>query len=270
MAIAQSWNDHPKIVVDRVELKGTRLSEPEQEQLTASLKQRQWEEKPDWDAEVTNLVINAERWFERENEGYLGFSVSVGWKPLRREPGLLHVLVTVHVNEGHQRRVEKMEIRFAGGHSDSPVFDSNALRKLIPLKNGEIYSRDKYHAGVVAVAAAYAEQGFIDLTTNESLALDDDNQTVALAMEITDGPRYRWGNVRVIGLDPKTETILRARLPKDGIVNPQLVREFYREYKSSLPVGASPETVEWNRDRQRCVVDITFDFSTRPAQSVHN
>jgi hypothetical protein len=61
-----------------------------------------------------------------------------------------------------------------------PIFDSYALRKLIPLKDGEIYNRDKYQPGV-AVAAAYEEQGFMELTTNESLALDDDNQTVAVA-----------------------------------------------------------------------------------------
>jgi hypothetical protein len=52
------------------------------------------------------------------------------------------------------------------------------------------------------------------------------------------GPVYRWGNVQVICLDPKTETILRARLPKDSIVNPKLIRDFYQEYKSST-VGDS-------------------------------
>jgi hypothetical protein len=76
--------------------------------------------------------------------------------------------------------------------------------------------------------------------------------------------------VTLIGLDPKTETILRARLPKDSIVNPKLIRDFYQEYKSSLPVGASPETTLWKRDRQRAVVDITFDFSTPASKSVHD
>jgi len=136
------------------------------------------------------------------------------------------------------------------------------------LKDDEIYNRDKYHAGVAAVVAAYKAQGYMEFTTNESLALNDDNQTVALVMEITEGRRYRWGNIRVIGLDPKIETILRARLPKYGIVNPTLIRDFYNEYKSSLPVGASPETAEWNFDRQRAIVDMTFDFSTLAPQSI--
>jgi hypothetical protein len=272
MAQTQSSIEHPKVAIDVVELEGTLLPKPVQEQLVTSLKQREWEEDSDWEADVRSMVNAAEQegWPDRENQGYLGFSVSEDWKPLRREPGLLHVLVTVHVNEGPQRRLEKIEIRFVGNHSDSPVFDSITLRKLIPLRDGEIYNRDKYHAGAAAVAAAYKEQGFIDFTTNESLASDDDNRTVSAVMEITEGRRYRWGNIRVIGLDPKIETILRARLPKDSVVNPKLIRDFYQEYKSLLPAGASPETVEWKRDPQHAIVDMTLDFSTPPSQSVHD
>ena len=270
MARTQSSIEHPKVAIDVVELEGTRLPRAAQERLVTSLKERKWEEGSNWEGEVSNMAISAEEndWPDRENQGYLGFSLSVQWKPLRREPGLLHVLATIHVNEGQQRRVEKIEIRFVGDQLVSPVFDANTLRKLIPLKDGEIFNRDKYRAGLDAIAAAYKERGFIELTTNESLALDDDNQTVALAMEITEGQRYRWGNIRVIGLDPKIETILRARLPKYGIVNPNLIRDFYKEYKSSLPVGASPETAEWKFDRQRAIVDMTFDFNTSALQSI--
>jgi outer membrane protein assembly factor BamA len=270
MAQAQSWIDRPKIVIDVVELEGTRLSKADQEQLIASLKQRQWEEKPDWEADVTNLVINAERWQDKENEGYSGFSLSVGWKPLCREPRLLHVLVSVHVNEGTQKRLKGIEIHDVGEHKGLPALVSNDLRKLIPLNDGEIYNRDKFYGGISAVATAYKERGFIDCTITPTIAFDDDNRAVSAVMEITEGPRYRWGNVQVIGLDPKTEPILRARLPKDSIVNPKLIQDFYQEYKSSLPVGASPETVVWKRDRQRAVVDITFDFSTPPPQSIHD
>jgi outer membrane protein assembly factor BamA len=268
MSPAQSWVDHPKITIEVVELKGTRLSQADQEQLIASLKQREWEEKPDWEADVTNLVINAERWQDWENKGYSGCSLSVGWKPLRREPGLLHVLVTVHVNEGTQKRLKSIEIREVGEHKGQPGLVSDQLRKLVLLNDGEIYNRDKFFGGLSAVATAYKERGFIDCTITPTIAFDDDNRTVSAVMEITEGPAYRWGNVQVIGLDLKTETILRARLPKDSIVNPKLIQDFYQEYKSSLPVGASPETVEFKRDRQRAVVDVTFDFNTPAPQSI--
>ena len=87
-------------------------------------------------------------------------------------------------------------------------------------------------------------------------------------MDITEGEKYRWGNIEVIGLDPTIETVLRSRLATGSPVNRKLIRDFYQEYKSLLPVGASPETVKWDRDALRAVVDLTFDFRTPPSQSV--
>ena len=173
----------------------------------------------------------------------------------------------VHPSRRHvitERELEKIEIRDVGEHTEPPGFVSRDLRKLIPLRDGELYNRDKIYAGLYAMATAYKERGFIDCTISPTIDVDDDNQTVSIVMKITEGPRYHWRKVRVIGLDPKIETILKARLPKDSIVRPKLIRDFYQEYKSLLPAGASPDAVECNRDPQRAVVDVTFNFSAPP------
>jgi len=271
-AQTQSSIARQKIAIDAVELVGSLLPKAMQEQLVSSLKDREWGEGSEWVVDLENIVVRAEKegWPDRENQGYLGFSVGAWWKPLRREPGLLHVLASVHVDEGHPRRLEKIEFRWVEEHLGPPVFDSNDLRKLFPLKDGEIYNRDKYQEGLSAVGEAYKERGFIDCTINQHLALDDDHQTVALVMDITEGERYHWGKIQVVGLGSKMEAILRARLAKDSIVNPKLIQDFYQEYKLVLPVGASPETVEWKRDAQRAIVGLTFDFSTPPSQAVRD
>jgi outer membrane protein assembly factor BamA len=264
MAQAQSSIDRSRVAIDVVELEGTLLPKAVQEQLVASLKQREWDENSNWVADLEIIVSRAETegWPDRENQGYLGFSVSAWWKPLRREPGLLHVLVTINVNEGHPKRLEKIEFRYVGDHLEPPGFDFNELRQLFPLSDGEIYSREKYQAGLSAMEDSYAEQGFIDRKINQSMATDDARQTVALVMGITEGEKYRWGNIQVIGLAPAIEMVLRSRLASGGPANRNVVRDFYQEYKSILPIGASPETVKWDRDTQRAVVDLTFDFIT--------
>jgi len=268
---ARSPVERSKVIIDVVELEGTRLPKASQEELVTSLKQREWEEGSDWIADLEHIVIRAEDegWPDRENQGYLGLSVSAWWKLLRREPGLLHVCVTVHVDEGHQKRLEKIEFRGVGEHLRPAIFNANELRKSIPLNDGDLYNRDKIYAGLSAVCAAYNERGFIDCTTEPTIAVDDDNQTVGLVVRIAEGLRYRWGKIQVSGLDPKIETILRARLPKDRPANPKLIRDFYQKYKSSLPVGASPETVEWKRNPKQATVDLTFDFGTPPAEAFH-
>jgi len=268
MSQAQLSNDHPKVAIDVVELDGTLLPKAVQEQLVTSLKQREWDENSNWVADLEIIVSGAETegWPDRENQGYLGFSVSAWWKPLRREPGLLHVLVTIKVNEGQQKRLEKIQFRYVD-HLWPPGFASDDLRRLFPMNDGEIYNRDKYQAGLSAVIDAYAEQGFIDCTINQTIATDDVNQTVVLVMDITEGEKYRWGNIQVIGLDPTIETALRSRLATGSPVNRKLIQDFYQEYKSILPVSASPKTVKWDRDVQRAVVNLTFDFSTPPSEA---
>jgi outer membrane protein assembly factor BamA len=272
MAQTQKPIDHPKVVIEEVELEGSLLPKAAQEQLVSSLKEREWEEGSEWVADLEKIVVSAEYegWPDRENQGYLGFSVGASWKPVWREPGLLHVRVTVKVNEGQPKRLEKIEFRWAEDHLGPPLFDSNELRKLVPLKDGEIYNRDKYQAGLSAVAGVYKERGFIDCNIYQSLSVNDENQTVYLVLEISHGHRYYWGNVRVIGLSPELETILRARLAKDSVVNPKLIEDFYQEYKSLLPAGAAPETVEGRRNEALAILDMTFDFSAAPAQTVRD
>jgi outer membrane protein assembly factor BamA len=272
MAQTQKPIDHPKVVIEEVELEGSLLPKAAQEQLVSSLKEREWEESSEWVADLESMVIHAEDqgWPDRANQGYLGFAVGASWKPLWREPGLLHVQVTVNVSEGQPQRVEKIEFRWVEEHPGPPLFDSGELRKAVPLKDGEIYSRDKFQAGLSAVASGYKERGFIDCTITSNLAVNDEKQTVDLVLEISQGQRYYWGNILVIGLSPELETILRARLAKDSVVNPKLIADFYQEYKSLLPVGASPETVEGRRDEALAILDMTFDFSAVPAQTVHD
>src|SRR5580700_11232276 len=86
MTQAQSSIDRPRVVIDVVELEGTLLPKAVQEQLVTSLKQHEWEENSNWVADAEKIVVNAEYdgWPDRENQGYLGFSVSAWWKPLRR------------------------------------------------------------------------------------------------------------------------------------------------------------------------------------------
>lgn len=272
MAQRQKPVDHSKVVIEEVELEGSLLPKAAQEQLVTSLKEHEWEEGSEWVAYLELIVIRAEQegWPDRENQGYSGFSVGASWKAVWREPGLLHAQVTVNVNEGQPKRLEKIEFRWVDEHLGPPLFDSSELRKLVPLKDGEIYSRDKYQAGLSAVAGVYKERGFIECTITSNLAINDEKQTVALMLEINQGQRYYWGNIRVIGLSPELETILRARLAKDTVVNPKLIADFYQEYKAPLPVGASPETVEWRRNEKLAIVDMTFDFSTSPPQVVHD
>jgi hypothetical protein len=262
---AQVSTDSPKVVIDEVDLQGAiHLPGTVKEQLVAFLRHRKYEENSDWIGDVEDRVGRAETdgWPDRENQGYLGFSVQARWKTLGLEPGLLHVLVIINLDEGQQKRLKAITFRYVGAHLVSAAPDSGDLRKLIPLNDGEVYNRDEFRAGLDAVALAYNERGFIDLTSNVEMQVDQANQTVAIFVDLNEGQQYRWGNFQVIGLDPKIETLLRSQLRAGSLVNPKLIEDFYRDNKSLLPVGVSPQGVKWQPHPEGATVDLTFDFRT--------
>jgi outer membrane protein assembly factor BamA len=260
---AQVSPDYAKVVIDDVDLQGAiHLPGSVKEELVSSLLHREYEENSPWTSDVEDRVVRAETegWPDRENQGYLGFSVQARWKTLRREPGLLHVLVIINLDEGQQKRLRAITFRGLEAHGASQVLDSADLRNLIPLKDGEVYNREKFYAGLNAVARAFHERGFVELTSNVEMDSDDTNQTVAIFIELKEGQQYRWGNIQVIGLDPKLDALLMSKLKAGSLANPRLIEDFYRDNKSLLPAGVRPQSVKWQYDAEHATADLTFDF----------
>ena len=260
---AQVSADKSKIVIDDVDLQGAvHLPESAKRQLMADLMHKEYPENSDWVADVRDKAVRAETegWPDREIQGYIGFSVGATFKTLRQEPGLRHVLVTIQLNEGKQKKLKAIGFRYAGTQPASASFESAKLRKLIALSDGEIYDRDRFLAGLDAVSRAYHEQGFIDLTYNVEMQFDGANQSVEVFVELNEGKQYRWGNIQVVGPDSKMEMLLKTQLKMGSPVNPKLIEDFYRDNKSALTVGASPKNVKWQYDRERATVDLTFDL----------
>lgn len=260
---AQVSADKSKIVIDDVDLQGAvHLPESAKRQLVVDLMNREYPENSEWVADVEDKAVRAETegWRDRENQGYIGFSVGATFKTLRQEPGLRHVLVTIQLNEGKQKRLKGIAFRFVATQPSGPSFDTASLRKLIPLNDGEVYNRNKFYSGLDAVMQAYQDRGFVDFTSNVESQVDDATQTVEFVVELSEGKQYRWGNIQVVGPDPKLEMLLKTQLKMGSLVNPKLIEDFYRDNKSALPVGASPKNVIWQYDRERATVDLTFDL----------
>lgn len=109
---------------------------------------------------------------------------------------------------------------------------------------------------------AYFELGFVDMTWNSERQADQENQTVAIVVDLNEGQRYTRGSIQVIGLEPRLETLLKSRLKPGSPANPKAIEDFYRDNQSLLPIGVSPKDVKWKRDAERATVDLTFDFRT--------
>ena len=260
---AQVSTGNQRIVIDGVDLQGgVHLPESVKRQLVSNLLQSEYAENSNWIGDVEIKVSRAamEGWPDRENQGYLGFSVGATSRTLRKELGLLHVLVTIRLDEGQQKRLKTIGFRYDGTQPASARLEPTNLRKLIPLNDGEVYDRDRFYAGLKAVERAFQERGFIDLTSNVEMQIDESNQTVTISVGLSEGKQYTWGNMRVIGLDPKMEALLKSQAKTGSPVNPETIEDFYRDNQFLLPLGASPKEVKWQRDTEHATVNLTFDF----------
>ena len=83
---AQVPTANQKIVIEVVDLQGAvHLPDSAKRQLVASLMHSEYAEESDWIADVEDKVSRAETegWPDRENQGYIGFSVRATPKTLR-------------------------------------------------------------------------------------------------------------------------------------------------------------------------------------------
>jgi len=260
---AQVSTGNQRIVIDGVDLQGAvHLPERVERQLVSNLLHSEYAGNSNWIGDVEIKVSRAEMegWPDRENQGYLGFSVTATSRTLRQELGLLHVQVTIRLDEGQQKRLKTIGFRYAATQPTAARLEPTNLRKLILVNDGEVYDRDRFYAGLKAVSRAYQERGFIDLTSNVEMQIDESNQTVTISVGLSEGKQYTWGNMRVIGLDPKMEALLRSQVKTGSPVNPEIIEDFYRDNQSLLPLGASPKDVKWERDAEQAIVNLTFDF----------
>lgn len=259
----QVSTDNPKVIIDEVDLEGAaHMPELVKKQLVADLLHSEYAADSDWIGSIDNKVERAETvgWPERENQGYLGFSVQATSKTLRKELSALHVFVTILVNEGHQKRLKAIDFRYVEKRAAAAGLSPRELRKLVPLSDGDIYNREKFYAGMNAISRAYYERGFIDLTYTIEMQFDQTNQTVAVFVSLNECQQYRWGKIQVIGLKPKIELSLKSMLKPGDPANPVLIDDFYHRNQSLLPTFASPKDVRWHRNQDRATVDLTFNF----------
>lgn len=246
---------HPRAIIDAVRFEGaTHLPDSVREQLIASLKQHEFDRDSDWIGELQEVGIR-EAWLQ---QGYYRARVAAEAQRVGGDSTHERFSVTVHVDEGLQYRLGGT--RFVG----ETAFPREELRKLIPLREGELFNVARIRESIEALRKMYASKGYIDFVAVPVTEVDDVGRRISLVMEVQEGPQFRVGRVEVFGLDPRMETLLRSKLKPGEPFNPEVVDDFYKENKSVLPADVSPQDMEIYRGVRNGTIDLVFDFRTCP------
>jgi len=215
------------------------------------------------------------RWREELNEGitdawqHLGYFKAIATEARVRQlnegtPLEKRVAVSVVVDAGRLYRLDRMT--FANGTQ----FSAGELRAFFPLQDGDVFDTRALQQGLENVRKAYGARGFVTFTLIPTFAIDDSRGLVTLNLDMDEGKQFRFGEVKVLGLDPGLAKALlhQSGLETGNIFNWALPEKFLKDNVLILPQDAnSKEDIQRRVNEEQATVDITMDFRGCPTLS---
>jgi hypothetical protein len=249
----------PKVSIDQVKLDGTELPPGlTQEQLVASIQASVLNAGSDWVVQVTRAVKEA--W---QDAGYLQAVATVKPRFTGASAGGRHVELTVQVDPGPRYRLGRLRIRTTdpGGKL---VFSEEDLRKMIPLRYGEILDAGKLRQGLKEMQEFYGARGYIDMTATPGFHIHQGPARVSIYIFVDQRKQYRVRKMTVLGLSASLKGLLESKLAPGDIFNWNRVLDFYQTQQPVLPPHASPRDDEVYRVPNTGKVDVWLDFRACP------
>jgi hypothetical protein len=196
-----------------------------------------------------------------QNKGYFKVEVERRTVPSGVYPSDPVWDLILSVREGQRYRLASI------GWRNVREFPDQQLRDLMPIGDGDFFDRSKIARGLDAVQKLYDTGGFINFTSVPETELDEANTRTYLIIDVDEGKLFRWGDLRITGLDgTHTQALLRAW---DDVRGKPFVRATLPDFlaKFVLPVQAGtnlhPSTGRW-LDEKTGTVDVIISFPASP------
>jgi outer membrane protein insertion porin family len=192
-----------------------------------------------------------------QNRGYLDFAIEstqVSITPDRHD-----IYITVNITEGERYVVSDVQLS-----GQTPVAREE-LEKLVQLKPGDVFSREKLAASTKAIGERLGNDGYAFANANAIPNVDKEKRTVAFNIAIDPGRRVYVRRIDIAGNSKTRDEVVRREMR-------QLEGAFYDASKIQLSrrridrTGYFSETtvetqpVEGSPDQ----VDVTYSVKERP------
>jgi outer membrane protein insertion porin family len=195
------------------------------------------------------------------NRGYLDFNIDstqVSITPDKRA-----IYITINITEGAKYTVS--DVQLAG----EMLVPREELEKLVKLRAGDIFSREKLTDTTKAITDRLGNDGYAFANANAVPQVDKDRRTVAFTIFVDPGRRVYVRRINVAGNDKTRDEVIRREMRQlEGafydISKIQLSRRRIdrTQYFSEVTVDTQP--VEGNPDQ----VDVNFAVKERPTGSI--
>jgi outer membrane protein assembly factor BamA len=249
--VSHEGNVHIRIV--DVTFEGSQLSSSDQDLIAASLEQHTYT------GTVEEVGTGLEEQVRRalQEQGYFKVQVSGTTRILTSSPIETRAAVAFRVDEGKQYRLAGIMIR-----NNHAIRDAQRLRDLIPVKDGELFSRTAVEAGLEKLKDAYRQQGYINLTVVPETRVIEGENALWLDLDLDEGKMFVVSEISILGLDEQAQArTLQDFLLKRGDVYQQTLLDM------SIQRLSSPNSIPFTEKRmneQAGTVALTIGFGRCP------
>jgi len=199
------------------------------------------------------VVVNDPK-TEMRDTGHKGFHIPL----LMAGPGKA-VDLTMPIEEGDKYRLGK--ITFKGNKA---ITNTIALRNLVPLKDGDVFSREKIAKGLDNLRKAYGEYGYINFSPVPETSFDEDKKLVNVEIDVDEGKQFYVRRIEFQGNTTTRDKVIRRELALEegGIYNSRLwelslLRLNQLSYFDQLKAD-DPNVTDKKLDEKNGLVDLTL------------
>ena len=201
---------------------------------------------------------------EIHDTGHPGFHIPL----LMKGPGKA-VDITIPIDEGDQYRLGS--ITFNGNKEVSNV---KALRGLFPMKDGDIFSREKVAKGLDNLRDAYRTLGHINFTSIPNTTFDEDKKLVNLSIDIDEGKKFSVRRIEFSGNTTTRDKVIRREVAleegqtyDERLWKLSLLRLNQLGYFEALKPD-DPNVTETHLDEKNGTVDLTLKVKEKGKNSI--
>ena len=133
---------------------------------------------------------------------------SIKWyKPYSHSHGKA-VDITMPIEEGDRYKLK--EIKFTGNKA---IKDTAALRRMIPMKDGEIFNVESMRKGLKNLRDAYNSVGYINFTPVPNTEIDDEHKLITVSFDLDEGAQFSVRRIEFKGNTTTRDKVIRRELP---------------------------------------------------------
>jgi len=177
-----------------------------------------------------------------QNNGYLNAKVTKVDTWL--DPKTSKVTITFDIEEGEQYTIKDVRV------SGNGIIKDEYLEERIPLKSGDIYSREKMVDAMKGLEHLWSDMGYMYSHIEPALQPDDEAKTISIAFNTELGSPVYLNKVTVRGNKKTRDKIIRRqfRLEEGGLITTQAM-EVSKNRVQALGYFDQKDGVNWKTTR---------------------